>query len=584
MANTNSISPSFVSEVQNSARNTKQDGYASVYFDGTGDALSVPSNAALQMGSSDFTFEAWVFLTALPAASGFYLIASKGRTAESTGEYGFGFYNNAGSYSVALLESTTGTGIFNTRLSTAFALTTNTWYHIAATRTGTTASFWVNGAASGTATCSATFFTGAGSLGVGSTYDGTTYNLFGYVSNLRIIKGSRLYTAAFTPSYTPLTNVTNTSLLTCQSDVPEDNSTNSFTVTALGDAKVSNFNPFPNIQPFLDEGVNSGQLFSGAGGVVSTYSLVYTTTSAYSGGVLAPNGEIHFVPFSANRGQKITSAGVVTTYSLVYTTTNAYSGGVLAPNGEIHFVPRDAARGQKISASGVVTTYSLVYTTAAAYAGGILAPNGEIHFIPFVANRGQKITSAGVVTTYSLLYTITSGSYGGGVLAPNGDIHFIPYNASVGQKITSAGVVTTYSLVYTTTNAYTGGVLAPNGDIHFVPSLNVGTIGQKISSTGVVSTYSLVTSGYSNGVLAPNGDIHFLPFSGTVGQKISSAGVVSTYSLVYTTTSAYQGGILAPNGDIHLVPLSGTRGQKISLNSGVFFSKGLCLSPFFNKF
>ena len=39
--------------------------------------------------------------------------------------------------------------------------------------------------------------------------------------------------------------------------------------------------------------------------IVSTYSLVYTTTNAYRGGVLAPNGDIHFIPFSAVVGQKI---------------------------------------------------------------------------------------------------------------------------------------------------------------------------------------------------------------------------------------------------------------------------------------
>ena len=83
--------------------------------------------------------------------------------------------------------------------------------------------------------------------------------------------------------------------------------------------------------------------------VISTYSLVYTTANAYAGGVLAPNGDIHFVPYSANRGQKISSEGTVSTYSLVYTTTGAYYFGVLAPNGDIHFVPCSANRGQKIS-------------------------------------------------------------------------------------------------------------------------------------------------------------------------------------------------------------------------------------------
>ena len=83
--------------------------------------------------------------------------------------------------------------------------------------------------------------------------------------------------------------------------------------------------------------------------MVSTYSLVYTTNSAYAGGVLAPNGDIHFISRSAEVGQKVSSAGVVSTYSLVYTTTLAYRGGVLAHNGDIYFIPLSAAVGQKIS-------------------------------------------------------------------------------------------------------------------------------------------------------------------------------------------------------------------------------------------
>ena len=83
--------------------------------------------------------------------------------------------------------------------------------------------------------------------------------------------------------------------------------------------------------------------------IVSTYSLVYTTTFEYAGGVLAPNGDIHFVPTSATIGQKVSAAGVVSTYSLVYTASSAYSSGVLAPNGDIHFVPYNATIGQKIT-------------------------------------------------------------------------------------------------------------------------------------------------------------------------------------------------------------------------------------------
>jgi hypothetical protein len=110
---------------------------------------------------------------------------------------------------------------------------------------------------------------------------------------------------------------------------------------------------------------------------------------------------------------------------------------VLAANGDIHFVPGSANRGQKVSVSGVVSTYSLVYTTSRAYAGGVLAPNGDIHFIPFRAQVGQKVSATGVVSTYSLLKTDPNSAYFGGVLSPAGEIHFIPSSATIGQKIST---------------------------------------------------------------------------------------------------------------------------------------------------
>ena len=64
-------------------------------------------------------------------------------------------------------------------------------------------------------------------------------------------------------------------------------------------------NSFEQLKVLLNKSVNSGSLFNQ--GVVSTYSLVYTTAGAYFGGVLAPNGDIHFVPGNAVVGQKIST-------------------------------------------------------------------------------------------------------------------------------------------------------------------------------------------------------------------------------------------------------------------------------------
>jgi hypothetical protein len=213
--------------------------------------------------------------------------------------------------------------------------------------------------------------------------------------------------------------------------------------TATGDDSsiASDLNAWNKVRSEIEKNVEPYNNF-GIAGIGSTYSLISSGT--YTGGVLDPNGDIHFVPFSATVGQKVSAAGVVSTYSLIYTTTFAYFGGVLAPNGDIHFVPYLANRGQKVSASGIVSTYSILLTSASgAYTAGVLAPNGDIHFVPYAANRGQKVSAAGVVSTYSLVFTSGSGAYIGGVLAPNGDIHFVPSSANRGQKISSAGVVST---------------------------------------------------------------------------------------------------------------------------------------------
>jgi hypothetical protein len=344
-----------------------------------------------------------------------------------------------------------------------------------------------------------------------------------------------------------------------------------------------------NLKKQLDAGVINGVPYNNRNisGMISTYSLVYSGANAYSGGVLAPNGDIHFIPWRSPRGQKVSITGVVSTYALVssITTSTQYDGGVLASNGDIHFVPRGALVGQKVNASGVVSTYSLI--VQGGYNGGVLAPNGSIYFVPYGAAVGQIVSAAGVVSTYSLIYT-TTNAYKSGVLAPNGDIHFIPASAARGQKVSAAGVVSTYSLIYTAALAYAGGVLAPNGDIHFVPWNT--PVGQKISATGVVSTYSLIQTivqGYSGGVLAPNGDIHFVPFDSVVGQKISAAGVVSTYSLAYTAAGGalYSGGILGFDGSIYFVPQDASAnriGEKIATNTTRPI--GYALSPFFNKF
>ena len=67
----------------------------------------------------------------------------------------------------------------------------------------------------------------------------------GHISNLRIIKGTALYTGNFTPPARTLTNVTNTKLLCCQSNTQAGAATTATSVGGVNNGTVWSDN-FPS--------------------------------------------------------------------------------------------------------------------------------------------------------------------------------------------------------------------------------------------------------------------------------------------------------------------------------------------------
>jgi hypothetical protein len=87
------------------------------------------------------------------------------------------------------------------------------WAHVAFTRASGTNRFFVNGVqcTTNTGTFTSSLASGGNTIYVGARSSGNPF--YGYISNLRVLKGTALYTANFTPPTAPLTNITNTSLL-----------------------------------------------------------------------------------------------------------------------------------------------------------------------------------------------------------------------------------------------------------------------------------------------------------------------------------------------------------------------------------
>jgi Concanavalin A-like lectin/glucanases superfamily len=235
------------------------------YFDGTDDGLR-PIATPLQFGTGDFTVEAWINPNTVTTQRP---IVALNRYDISTG-WNFGIGVPSAGYLYWIAGGTT-------KMSYS-GINVGVWNHVAVSRSGTTLRMFLNGTQVATATDS-TDYTSASSALIGQDWNSSVaYYYIGYISNLRVIKGTALYTSNFTPSTTPLTAVSGTSLLTCQSNRFRDNSSNNYALTVYGDVSVQRFSPFNPTAPYSTSTIGGSGYFDGTGdylgcGTNSAYAM-----------------------------------------------------------------------------------------------------------------------------------------------------------------------------------------------------------------------------------------------------------------------------------------------------------------------
>lgn len=215
------------------------------YFDGSGDYLTGTSPNL----NGTWTVELWWFPTVL---SGNQTIISFNNGSGP----GINIWTNS-SGQLSVDDANTGQSAFTT---TTF--TKNTWNHLAVVRNGTTTTGYINGVVAGSNSFTPST-TSAFSIG---RFNGGTFQYSnGYISNVRVVNGTAVYTSAFTPPTTPLTAITNTCLLTCQSNRFIDNSTNAYTITRNGDVSVQRFSPFNATSAYSTSVIGGSGYFDGTG-------------------------------------------------------------------------------------------------------------------------------------------------------------------------------------------------------------------------------------------------------------------------------------------------------------------------------
>ena len=198
----------------------------SVVFDGDGDFLTLASSGDFAFSTGKFTTECFFNWT---GDNSQFMIHGEA----STGNFNLFLESNSINWYNGAATSTITTGI-----------TKNVWHHIAVVRESTASNdtkVYLDGNLVGSFTSNTNYSSISILIGKNQTSGGVYAD--GYISNLRILKGTALYTSDFTPPVHELQQIGDTVLLCCNNPDSAGAEATGKTITVGGDAAASTFSP-----------------------------------------------------------------------------------------------------------------------------------------------------------------------------------------------------------------------------------------------------------------------------------------------------------------------------------------------------
>jgi hypothetical protein len=446
-------------------------GYWSNYFDGTGDYLTVPDNAALEFGTSNFCVEMWVYPLVV---SGTPVIVTKRASSTGTGAP-VQIYINAGTVTVGF--STTG-GNLNVGNVAIGRVSDGNWYHIAAYRVGDA---WY-AALNGVVTVINANFSGTSNNNASAYVIGgdTNANYFtGYISNYRTVVGSSVYTAtSFTPPTEPAQPISGTQLLTCQSNRFVDNSPNNFPISKFADARTIAYQPFYPPYAYRPEANGGAMYFDGTGDYLTVAdnaalepttnqfcieALFYTSTVAAGTAVIVGKRATSagFGPILIARSTATITVSLSSNNSS-FDVANAVSLGAITTNQWYHVAVYRVGNAWYGSLNGVITTVnpsfsSFLADTADAWVIGADTNgngfNGDISNVRFVI--GSSVYTSGSAPYPTTPFTPTSSA--------NTQLLLSGTNSAIFDNASNLIIETVNASISTAQNKYGSGTIAFNG-------------------------------------------------------------------------------------------------------------------------
>ena len=259
------------------------------------DYLITERSSNFTFGTGDITIEGWFFCTRLSSSTGYQSLV--GDTVYYNGDAsinGFTFYieNEQLNFWSDVSDSVVSGG----------TIVQNEWTHLAYTRESGSNKIFVNGSLVGTASDSTDYTDTALTIGTNkvtqtSGSDAGQFSFNGFASNVRVLKGRALYTAAFTPPVGELEVIDNTVLLCCQSP---GNVLQEATGVILNAPKINN-----------SAGAQASHFTPNSPVGFSTTTDVGTQFGSTFDGVTTFDSQAYFVPPGGNTRERNRGRGVI---------------------------------------------------------------------------------------------------------------------------------------------------------------------------------------------------------------------------------------------------------------------------------
>ena len=460
----------------------------STYFNGTTDYLSIADNAALELTTGDFTVEAWFYATSAPNAA--QVILNRRHSSGSTP------YKFVLTSALALTYSSTNAA--NSSIVSAMSMgtiTLNTWYHVAVTRSGSTFRLFLNGVNTNSFTSSDALYVPSVPLTIGSSGSFGEY-FFGYISNVRIIKGSALYTTSFTPLVASLPVISGTALLACASNRFNDKSAYNFAVTPSGTPSIKKFSPFANAGAYNKLVLGGSTYFNGS----SDYLSIQNNTSLQLTGAFAIESWVYFVTAPTTQQVWVSKGESAAAGSWALGTVGSGSGVV-----KFYY---DAAGSVTFNTPLVANTWN-----------SIVLQRDSGNVVSCFVNGAKEVTTATVTTSFTDTGYLRVGTSRGAGTYFNGYVSNLRIlNGTIPDRITTVSGLTSSTFEYLIVAGGGGG----NGG--FMTSYNGGGGGGGFRTGSAVTTQTGVNYVVNVGAGGSLGAAGLPSYISGGGISITSAG------------------------------------------------------------